>query len=89
MTGETCPRIVVLSNGTESHCLVLLMVSDLDTWRTAKPYVVQYGDEAATRAAMRADELMEAGDMEGRAVWLRVLAAVKNLMTMEPKAPVH
>ncbi len=38
---------------------------------------------------MRADELMEAGDMEGRAVWLRVLAAVKNLMTMEPKAPVH
>ena len=38
---------------------------------------------------MRADELMEAGDMEGRAVWLRVLAAVKDLMTMEPDGLVH
>ena len=35
---------------------------------------------------MRADELMEAGDMEGRAVWIRVVKAVKELLLEERPA---
>ncbi len=34
-------------------------------------------------AAMRADELMEAGDMGGRAVWLRIVKAIKELLAKE------
>ena len=33
---------------------------------------------------MRADELLEAGDMDGRRVWLRVLEAVQELTSKEP-----
>ena len=32
---------------------------------------------------MRADELMEACDMEGRAVWLRIVKAIEELLSKE------
>ncbi len=32
---------------------------------------------------MRADELLEAGDMDGRRVWLGVLEAVRELSSKE------
>ena len=32
---------------------------------------------------MRADELMEAGDMGGEAVWLRIVKAVEELLSEE------
>ncbi len=44
------------------------MTSDLDIYRSANELIKQYGDAADIEAAMRADELMETGDMEGRAV---------------------
>ena len=33
---------------------------------------------------MRADELLEAGDLGGRAVWLRVLKAIELLLEQSP-----
>ena len=39
---------------------------------------------AKMHVAMRADELLEAGDMDGRRVWLRVLEAVLELSSKEP-----
>ena len=42
-----------------------------------------FGDDAAIYAAMRADELMEAGDIEGEAVWLRIGKAVEELLSEE------
>ncbi len=47
------------------------------------------GEDAVIEAAMRADALLEQGDMEGRAVWLRVMAAIKELETTEPEGVVH
>ncbi len=32
---------------------------------------------------MRADDLMAAGDMDGRAVWLRVVEAIEELLSEE------
>jgi hypothetical protein len=42
-------------------------------------------------AAQRADELMAAGDMEGRADWHRIERAIDELQRTEPGAgdPVH
>ena len=59
------------------------MTSALDIWRSAKLLVDQHDANAAIRAAQRADQLLAAGDIEGRAVWLRVLAAVKGLMSAQ------
>ena len=36
---------------------------------------------------MRVDAMLEAGDMDGRAVWRRILAAIEELLDTEPPGP--
>ncbi len=60
------------------------MISDLEIWRAAQATIEQYGDGAALHAAQRADELMAAGDMEGRAVWQRIERAIDELRRSAP-----
>jgi hypothetical protein len=52
---------------------------DPDIWRVATLLLDQHGDEAALRAAQRADKLMDEGDMEGVAVWRRIVTAIEEL----------
>ena len=59
------------------------MTSDIDLYRSANELIEQHGEDAPILAAMRADELMEAGDMEGRAVWLRIVKAIEELLSEE------
>ena len=59
------------------------MTSDLDIYRSANEFIEQYGDAADIEAAMRADERLAAGDMEGRAVWLRIVKAIEELLSEE------
>ncbi len=61
----------------------LAMTSDLDIYRSANELIKQHGEAADIEAAMRADELMEAGDMDGRAVWLRIVKAIEELLSEE------
>ena len=60
-----------------------MMVDDLDIFRSANELIKQHGDDAPVHSAMRADELMEAGDMEGVAVWKRIGRAVEELLSGE------
>ena len=60
------------------------MTSDLDIYRSAQVLVKQHGADAPIHAAMRADALLEAGDLEGCAVFKRVLRAVEELQRTEP-----
>ena len=39
----------------------------------------QHGEDATLRAAQRADELLEGGDIDGAAVSRRILAAIEEL----------
>ncbi len=39
----------------------------------------QHGPDAPIQAAMRADEMHEKGDVDGYAVWRRVVQAVEEL----------
>ena len=55
------------------------MISDLDIWRAAHATISRYGDGAGLHAAQRADELMAAGDMEGRRVWHRIEETIDEL----------
>jgi hypothetical protein len=65
------------------------MTSELDIWRPAKLLVDQHVADAPIRAAQRADALLAAGDIEGTAVWLRILAAVKELHSTKPPGLGH
>ena len=59
------------------------MVTDKDIYRSANELIEQHGEDASLHAAMRADELMDAGDMEGRAVWIRIVKAIEELLSEE------
>jgi hypothetical protein len=55
------------------------MIPDLDIYRAAKFLVDQHGEDAPIRAAERADELLEAGDTEGAAIWRAIMGAIEEL----------
>ncbi len=55
------------------------MIDDPDIYRAAKLMIDQHGEDAAIRAAQRADELLDDGDVEGSAVWRRILEAIDEL----------
>ncbi len=57
------------------------MTSDLDIYRSANELIEQHGDAADIEAAMRADACLAAGDMEGEAVWLRIVKAIEELLS--------
>jgi hypothetical protein len=54
------------------------MISDRDVWAAAVLMVKRYRDDAMQEAAMRADQLLEDGDMAGAATWCRILAIRKS-----------
>ena len=47
------------------------MVEEIEVWRAANQLVERYGEDAELEAAMRADAMIEAGDVEGQRVWNR------------------
>ena len=59
------------------------MTSDLDIYRSAHELIKQHGDAADIEAAMRADKRLAAGDMDGEAVWLRIVKAIEELLSKE------
>ncbi len=67
------------------------MTSDLDIYRSAKLLIDQHGEDAPIFAAMQADKRAEAGDREGRRVWLKVIKAVEELQRTRPRRdePTH
>jgi len=56
-------------------------MDERDIWRSAKLLIDLYGADAAVHAAMRAVQLIEAGDVQGVHVWKRVLKAIEELTT--------
>ncbi len=51
------------------------MIPDLDTYRTTNLLVKQHGEDAPIHAAMRADTMLEKGDLNGYAGWKRIPGA--------------
>ena len=65
------------------------MVPDLDIYRSATVLMRRYGDGASLHAANRADEMLDKGDMDGRALWGRIYEAVIELEREAPDTTVH
>ncbi len=55
------------------------MIPDLDIWRSAQVLVKRHAPDAPIHAAMRADAMLEKGDLDGAATWRRILRAVEEL----------
>ncbi len=61
------------------------MIPDLDIYRTANILIREHGEDAPIHAAMRADAMFKKGDLDGLAVWKRVLRAVEELQRVGPE----
>ncbi len=61
------------------------MIPDLDIYRSAQALVKHHGADAPVHAAMRADAMLEKGDLNGCAVWKRIVKAVEELQRVEPR----
>ena len=64
-------------------------MDELDIYRAAKALIDQHGDDAAIHVAMRADELLDAGDLDGAATWRRIIQVIKELGNTVPSGAVH
>ena len=72
-------------NGPEHPSIIRPVIPDLDIYRTANLLIQQNGQDAPVHAAMRADAMLEKGDLDGCAVWKRVVRAVGELQRAEPE----
>ena len=68
---------------------MLPMPTDIDIYRSAQILVDQHGQDAVHEAAIRADELLDAGDLDGQAVWMRIRKAVLELLKPGDGEAVH
>ena len=64
-------------------------MDDRNIWASAKLLIDRRGGAACGIAARRADNLFELGDIEGAAVWRRIVTAIKVLQETEPSGTVH
>ncbi len=59
------------------------MILDLDIYRSAQVLVKRHGEDAPIEAAMRADAMLEAGNLGGYAVFKRIVKATEELLSKE------
>ncbi len=65
------------------------MIGEADIWRSAAQIIDRYGEDAPLEAAMRADAMLEVGDLDGLAVWKRIKKAAEELLQEQPEGSVH
>ena len=59
-------------------------MTDWEIWAVAARLRAEHGDlDGSVKAAMRADALLDAGDVEGYAVWIRVMACIPQFTRIE------
>ena len=62
---------------------------DVDVYRSAKLLIDQHGANALIEAALKADELPDAGDLDGQRVWILIRRAVLKLLKPGDGEAVH
>ena len=62
------------------------MVPEFDIYRSANLLVKRHGQDAPVHAAMRADAMLEGGDLDGLAVWKPILRVIEELQRTGPKS---
>ena len=76
----------------EAEAETALMPSVIDIYRSANLLIQQHGEDAPIFAAQQADGCLEGGDLDGKATWMRVIGAIKELLDQQPPSsdtPLH
>ena len=60
-------------------------MDDIDIFQAAAVLIKQHGDEAPLLAVKRATKMLNAGDMDGCAVWLRIMDAIRDMQRETPR----
>lgn len=55
------------------------MIAEWELWACAHEMIRQHGADAGIYAAMRADELFEAGDNDGAVTWRMIVQRINRL----------
>lgn len=63
------------------------MVCERDIWASAGTMLTQHGENAATEAAMKADELASKGELAGQRTWQRIMTAIEWLQDNRGRDP--
>ena len=64
-------------------------VSNIDLYRSAKLLIDQHGEHADLEAMAKADAMLEAGDIDGQRVWMRILGLVRELQRTKSDGYLH
>jgi hypothetical protein len=64
------------------------MVTQWELWACANHYVTRHGADAAVIAAMRCDELLQAGDFDGVRTYQAIIRRIHELQA-PPQGPLH
>ena len=55
------------------------MIAEWELWACADEMIRRHGADAAIEAAMKADELLEAGEIEGSRIWRLIMHRISEL----------
>ncbi len=61
------------------------MIGDFDLWRAAQIMVKRYGNGATIEAAMRADEFLDQGNLDGKRQWMPIMQTIEELQRERPR----
>lgn len=77
-------RVRRLHGGRGSLGLTVSMTPDRELWASAIEIINKHGCDAGIHAAMKADALLEAGEIDGALTWQRILSRVNELQRDAP-----
>ncbi len=66
-----------------------MTVDDIDIFRSAAVLIKEHGDDAELVAIKRATKMLDAGDVDGYAVWKRIMDAIKDMQRETPRPGEH
>ena len=64
-------------------------MDDIDIFQAAAVLIKQHGDEAPLLAIKRATKMLNAGDVDGYAVWKRIVDSIKVMQREAPRPGEH
>ena len=73
----------------EAKTEAALMPDEIDIYRSANLLIDQLGEGALFFAAQQADACWERGNLDGKAVWVGVIRAIKVLTEERAEEPLH
>ncbi len=57
-----------------------MALSEWELWACANKMIEQHGADAPIHAAMKADDMLERGDIDGHSVWMQIMHRIDEML---------